>query len=176
MNAEIKPDFLKPRWSKVFTDLWQDKTRTGLVVASIAAGVFAIGMIITAFTILNEDVNRSYAAVNPLNIEVVTDPFDQDLVQALKRVSGVKDVEGRSVLGVRVRRGAEDWMSMTLMGLDDFKSSINLHTSIEGVDAAGKDEALISQDVIHILNSGGEPHQAVRDANASAFCGCQSAV
>ena len=88
MNAEIKPNLLKPRWSKVFSDLWDDKTRTGLVVASIAAGVFAIGMIISAFVIMREDVNRSYAAVNPPNIEVLTDPFDQDLVQGHLKSAG----------------------------------------------------------------------------------------
>ncbi len=47
MSSEVKPNFLKPRWSKVFTDLWDDKTRTGLVVASIAAGVFAVGMAVS---------------------------------------------------------------------------------------------------------------------------------
>ena len=138
MSADLKPILLKPRWSKVFTDLVGDKTRTGLVVASIAAGVFAVGMIISAFVIMSEDVNRSYAAVNPLNIEVQTDPFDQDLVQSIKHVPGVKDVEGRYVLGIRARRGAEDWMNMTLMGMDDFKGNINLRTTVEGVGAAGR--------------------------------------
>jgi len=56
---KVKSDFLKPRWSKIASDLWEDKTRTGLVVASIAVGVFAIGMIITAFTILNKDVMKA---------------------------------------------------------------------------------------------------------------------
>ena len=51
MNNDIKPNLLKPRWSKVRSDLWDDKTRSGLVIASIAVGVFAIGMIITAFVI-----------------------------------------------------------------------------------------------------------------------------
>ncbi|MGC1377467.1 MAG: FtsX-like permease family protein [Anaerolineales bacterium] len=150
MSAELKPDLVSPRWSKVFTDLWEDKTRTGLVVASIAAGVFAIGMIITSFTIMSEDVNRSYAAVNPLNIEVQTDPFDQDLVSSIQAVPGVKDVEGRYVLGVRARRGAEDWINMTLMGMDDFKGRINLRATVEGVGVAGRNEAVISQDVLHI--------------------------
>ncbi len=77
MNGEIKPNLLKPRWSKVFTDLWADKTRTGLVVASIAVGVFAIGMIISAYVILGQDINRSYAAVDPPNIVILTDPFEQ---------------------------------------------------------------------------------------------------
>ena len=59
MNTDVKPNLLRPRWSKVVSDLWDDKTRTGLVVASIAVGVFAIGMIITTYVILKEDINRS---------------------------------------------------------------------------------------------------------------------
>ncbi|HMB22462.1 MAG TPA: hypothetical protein VKP08_06525, partial [Anaerolineales bacterium] len=80
MNGEVKASFLKPRWSKVFSDVWGDKTRTALVVTSIAAGVFVIGMLISAYVILGEDINRSYAAINPPNIVVWTDPFDDDLV------------------------------------------------------------------------------------------------
>ena len=121
MNTDIKPNLLKPRWSKVLTDLWDDKTRTGLVVASIAAGVFAIGMIISAFVIMREDVNRSYAAVNPPNIEVLTDSFDQELVKVISKVPGVEDVEGRHITGIRARRGAEDWMNLTLVGMDDLE-------------------------------------------------------
>ena len=105
MNTDVKPNLLKPRWSKVFSDLWDDKTRTGLVVASIAVGVFAIGMIISAFVILSEDINRSYAAVNPPNIEVWTDPFDEDLVRVIEKVPGVEDVEGRRIIDIRARRG-----------------------------------------------------------------------
>ena len=104
MNTEIKPNLLKPRWSKVFTDLWDDKTRTGLVVASIAVGVFAIGMIITAYVILGEDINRSYAAVNPPNIEVSTDPFDKDFVHVIEKIPGVEEAEGRRIMQVRARK------------------------------------------------------------------------
>ena len=42
-------------------------------------------MIISAFVILSEDINRSYAAVNPPNIEVMTDPFDKKLVKASQK-------------------------------------------------------------------------------------------
>jgi putative ABC transport system permease protein len=150
MSAELRPNLLPPRWSKVFTDLWQDKTRTGLVVASIAAGVFAIGMILSAYLIMHEDIDRGYAAVNPPNIEVQTDPFDQELVQTIASVPGVKDVEGRFILQVRARRGTEDWLKLTLVGLDDLDSPINHRTPIEGVGVAEKDEVVISQDVMHI--------------------------
>jgi putative ABC transport system permease protein len=128
--------------------LWGDKTRTGLVVASIAAGVFAIGMIISAFVILKEDINHSYAAVNPPNIEMWTDPFDKDMVRAIAKVPGVEEAEGRHMVGIRARRGDEDWQDLTLVGISDFASHISLRTPIEGTQFPGKDEVVISQDMM----------------------------
>ncbi|NIQ97821.1 MAG: hypothetical protein GWN87_29405, partial [Desulfuromonadales bacterium] len=42
---------IRPRWRKVLADLWDNKMRTVLVVASIAVGVFAIGLVGTAFAV-----------------------------------------------------------------------------------------------------------------------------
>ncbi len=148
MNPAVKPNLLRPRWRKVFSDLWDDKTRTGLVVASIAAGVFAIGMIISAFVILTEDINRNYAAVNPPNIEVWTDPFDKDMVRAIEKVPGVEEAEGRHIVEIRARRGDENWQDLTLVGISDFASHISLRTPIEGTQFPGKDEVVISQDMM----------------------------
>jgi ABC-type antimicrobial peptide transport system permease subunit len=55
---------LRPRWRKVLHDLWSNKARTLLVIASIAVGVFAIGVITGAYVLLSEDLSASYAAVN----------------------------------------------------------------------------------------------------------------
>lgn len=156
MSAEIKPNFLKPRWSKVFTDLWDDKTRTGLVVASIAVGVFAIGMIITAYVILGTDINLSYAAVNPPNIEVRTDPFDKDLIQAIEKVPGAREVVGRRILEIRARRGStltgtsENWKNLTLVGVSDGLGPINLLVPLEGTQNPGENEIVISQNMMFI--------------------------
>jgi len=160
LSAEIKPTLLKPRWSKVLTDLFGDKTRTGLVVASIAAGVFAVGMILSAFVIMNQDVNRSYAAVNPPNIEVLTDAFDDGLVQVIAQVPGVKDVEGRFTSDISVRQGTQDWSSMTLVGLKDFNGRISLRKPVEGRAVPGLDEAVISQDIMHV--SGLHPGDVIK--------------
>ena len=70
MNTEIKPNFFRPRWSKVLSDLWDSKMRTILVVASITAGVFAMGMIVSAYVILAEDIDGSYESALPVNIEI----------------------------------------------------------------------------------------------------------
>ena len=150
MSTDTRPNVLSPRWSKVFTDLWEDKTRTWLVVASIAAGVFAVGMIISAYLILSEDVDRSYASVNPPSIQLWTDPFDRELLRSVANTPGVTGVEGRFVSTIRGRRGGEDWMTLTLVGLESFESGINRRTAVEGAATVGRDEAVVSQDVMHI--------------------------
>ena len=141
MNTGVKPNLLRPRWSKVFSDLWDDKTRTGLVVASIAVGVFAIGMIISTYVILGEDINRSYAAVNPPNIEIWTDPFDKDLVQVIENVPGVKEAEGRRIIVIRARRGVESWQNLKLVGFSDSENNINHLNPIEGTQFTAENEA-----------------------------------
>jgi putative ABC transport system permease protein len=150
VNTVVKPNLLKPRWSKVFSDLWDDKTRTGLVVASIAVGVFAIGMIISTYVILGADINRSYAAVNPPNIEVWTDPFDKDIVRTIEKVPDVKEVEGRRLIDIRARKGDENWLNLTLIGISDFMGDINQLNPIEGTQFPGENEVIVSQNLMHI--------------------------
>ncbi len=149
-DVAVKPNKLKPRWRKVLSDLWGDKTRTALVVASIAAGVFAIGMIMTAFVILNQDINASYAASNPANIEIWTDPFYEDLIRVIEKVPGVDQVEGRQIIPIRARKGAENWQGVTLISAAEFKNTnINQLGTIEGTQYPGRDEITFSQDMMN---------------------------
>ncbi len=150
VNTNIKPNLLKPRWSKVFSDLWDDKIRTLLVVASIAVGVFAIGMIITASTVLGNDININYAATNPANIEIVTGPFHDDLVRVIGEVEGVEEVEGRRKVPVQARRGEENWQVLTLVAIDDFETTtINRLGDLEGQSIPEKGEMVISQSILN---------------------------
>jgi putative ABC transport system permease protein len=110
---------LKPRWRKVLYDLWSNKVRTLLVVASIAVGVFAIGMIAGAYVLVSEDLSASYAAVNPANIDLITDPFELDFVSAIGRMDGVADAEGRRSASVRVRVGPDEWDVLELVAVPD---------------------------------------------------------
>jgi putative ABC transport system permease protein len=150
VSVEIKPNILKPRWSKVLSDLWGDKTRTALVVASIAAGIFAIGTIITTFVILSQDINISYAASNPANIEIWTDPFQEDLIRIIEKIPWVDQVEGRQIFPIQTRRGDENWQGATLIGIDDFdNSSINQLGTVEGSLTPGRNEILFSEDLMN---------------------------
>ena len=120
MNSEIKPNFLRPRWSKVLADLKDSKMRTVLVVASIAVGVFSIGMIISAYTILDADIDGSYAAAAPVNIEIWMDPFEEDFVRVIERIPGVAAAEGRQITAVRTSNDGAEWQNLNLIGVTDF--------------------------------------------------------
>jgi len=139
-----KANLLRPRWSKVIADLWDNKTRTLLVVASIAVGVFALGTIASTYMILSDDMNISYAAVNPANIDIVTDIFDDAFIDSLKEIPGVKQVEGRYFLNVNVVQDGKPWQTLSLIALDDFaKSAINQRDPHEGSSFAQEGEVLI---------------------------------
>ena len=119
MSVDIRPNKLRPRWSKVLSDLWDNKMRTLLVVASIAVGVFSIGMIVTAYIILDEDIDGSYASVAPVNIEIWTDPFYENLVRVVARVPGVAAVEGRQISSIRTSNDGLEWQNLTLIVINN---------------------------------------------------------
>jgi len=60
----------RPRWQKVLADLRSNPTRSLLVVASIAVGLFALGVMATIYAVSMEDIQRGYALHNP-----ATSPF-----------------------------------------------------------------------------------------------------
>src|SRR4030042_6070343 len=114
-------DMIRPRWRKVLSDLWDNKLRTLLVVASIAVGVFSIGMIAGAYEIISHDMGASYASANPANIDMRTGPFDQNFVDAVKNLNGVKEAEGRRFFSVRTRIPGGDWTNLDLGAITNFK-------------------------------------------------------
>jgi putative ABC transport system permease protein len=135
--AETRPTIrprMRPRWQKVFSDLWSNKIRTVLVVASVAVGLFAVGMMTTIHDILTSDIRAGYAAVNPTNIMVNAYDFDDDMVKAIRRVDGVKDAEGVRSVDLMARTGPDQWSRITLQAIPDFhKMNINRVQLIQGI-------------------------------------------
>ena len=125
---------MRPRWIKVLHDLWDNKSRTILAVISIAVGVFSIGVITGAYVIISSDINKSYAANNPMNMEIRTSPVGSPTVSMVKNTRGVAQVEGRYVFDMRVRQpGSNQWTLLSMVAIDDFKKiKINLLSPISG--------------------------------------------
>lgn len=145
---------MRPRWRKVFHDLFDNKARTLLVVLSISVGVFSIGVIAGAYEIISNDMGISYAANNPANIELRMSNFDESIRSSIRNANGVKEVEVRRVVNFRVRKeGAEKWLSIDLVAFESFReNTVNLLVPVSGQVEAQKDEILLEEDILEDMD------------------------
>jgi putative ABC transport system permease protein len=93
---------MNARWRKVLVDLWSNKTRSLLVVLSIAVGILAVGVVASSYGIIKRDMAADYEAVNPHTARIFCDEFGDDLVAELAAMPGVASLEGRSYITVRI--------------------------------------------------------------------------
>ena len=147
MRGNLK--VMRPRWRKVFSDLWANKLRTLLVVASISVGVFSVGTIATAYVIISEDMNVSYSSANPANIEISTDLFDESYVRSVENVDGVGEAEGRRIFKVRASLDREDWLGMDMVAIEDYTAAnINQRYPVEAGSVPADREIVIEKELL----------------------------
>ena len=74
-----------------------------LVVLSIAVGVMAVGTIAGANALLEQNLASGFVATKPSSASLFTTvPFDQDLVDVVRRMPGVAEAEGRRCATARM--------------------------------------------------------------------------
>lgn len=141
---------MRPRWRKVFLDLFENPTRTLLVVFSIAVGVFSIGVIAGAYVIIENDMSASYAANKPANIELRMENFDRDFLSTVENAPDIADVEARRVFNIRARAAdSQAWTTLDIVAIEDFaKNKINLLTPMEGLSKPARREVVIEREVL----------------------------
>ena len=122
---------LSPRWRKVWMDLWGNRLRTLLVMLSISVGVFAVGMVYSSYLMFERDLSRSWGASEPASASLYADPFDEELVDSVRSLRGVKEAEGRRNVTVRVRMGDGQWKQIMLIAIPDYiKQRVSLSRTL----------------------------------------------
>ena len=109
------------RWRKVVRDLGVARTRTVLVVLSIAVGVFAVGTIAGANALLQEGLREEYLASRPASATISAAAFGDDLVETVREMPGIADAEARRSVTVRLRTGPESFRELQLTAITDFE-------------------------------------------------------
>ncbi|NJO07951.1 MAG: ABC transporter permease [Chloroflexaceae bacterium] len=147
---------LGPRWKKVFSDLWINKTRTVLVVASIWIGVFATGVINGSRSIVVNELQASYQDTAPAHSTVYVsddDSFGDDLVEAVRKIDGVADAEGRRMAMVSIEEMPGTWQDMQLMAIPDFDDiRINKIRPVQGARKPRDKEVLLERSSVEMLH------------------------
>ena len=81
---------LSARWDKILHDIWSNRTRSLLVIVTIAIGIAVVGMINNTVRMLKRDLFGQYADRNPASAVIYGQPFPRSLDEA---VDGMREVE-----------------------------------------------------------------------------------
>jgi putative ABC transport system permease protein len=146
---------LRPRWYKVIHDLFGNKTRTLLIVLSMAVGLFAIGIILSARSILEEGLARSFAAIHPSSGTVRTiEPFDEDFLQSVRSMSEVQEADARRNISARVEVAPGEWKNISLFVIANYDDiRVNKVASQSGVWPPPERDILIERAALSVIDA-----------------------
>ena len=123
---------MKPRSRKVLADLWGNLSRFILVVMSLTVGLFAVGWIIGGYMTTLEDMHTGFQAINPAELRVSTQAFNENLLERVRRLEGVIAAEGERTFFVQMRSAAGEWENLVIRVLPEGEQQINQIELIEG--------------------------------------------
>jgi len=143
---------LRPRWQKVISDLWKNKTRSILIIASIAVGLLAFGVITNLYFWLNEDMAKGFAQIDPANIQFRTSLVDYQMVEHIQNVEGVKAVEGGREFSMQALSATGTWNAISIQSKDYDTAQIGQVQLQEGAWPPAKNQIVLSTHKLSDLN------------------------
>jgi putative ABC transport system permease protein len=145
--------FHSPRWRKVWRDVLDHKTRTVLVVISIAVGIAAIGTVMGSYVVIGRDLPVAFAQTNPMHARLGVANLNRAMVDAIRRIPAVADAEDRNRANVQVQTGPDKWQELRLYAVDDFADMrISKVWPVAGDWPPGRREFLIERSSLALLN------------------------
>jgi len=101
-------------------DLLAHKTRTVLVVLSIAVGVFAVAVMMGGRSILIRSLDEGFPATLPATVSYFTSPVDDVFVSAIEREPDVEAAVGQRSVSTSYRLNGGPWNSITIQAFKDY--------------------------------------------------------
>lgn len=108
--------------TKVWFDLWQDKSRTMQVVLVIALGAIGIGLVIGGRNLIADSVLAGWQSAEPPHIKLNVEPsLTAAQLERIGSIEGVAEIEGLYNAPVEWRFVGDDaWRTGFLNGRDDY--------------------------------------------------------
>ena len=110
---------MSSRWKKVWADFWGNKSRTFLIIITIAVGVLAVGFNQNLGLYMAESMDGDYLSASPSEATVFAGPLDDDMVKIAREVPGVDAVEGRRSTSATVVRTDDKKVSIQFTAIED---------------------------------------------------------
>ncbi|MEM7116828.1 MAG: ABC transporter permease [Chloroflexota bacterium] len=141
------------RLKKIWGDLWANEMRSLMAVLAIAIGLFGVGSLLSAYAILNREIDANFMQTTPASIRLFVAEADQSLADRLTVLPEVGAVELRRSLRPRVRVGDSNWLPFRLFVVDDFSAmQLATFTSESGNWPPATGEILLERSSVNIKN------------------------
>jgi putative ABC transport system permease protein len=112
---------MKTRYYKVIRDLTSDYSRNLMLVIAIAIGVFGIGSILGAYSVIKREMATNYLGTNPASATIeIEGNISKAQVDSIKNFPGIREAERHATLTARMKVG-DKWYPLLLFIIDDFK-------------------------------------------------------
>ncbi len=98
------------------------KSRSLLVILSIAVGVATVGMINNAKSKIERDLFGPFGAGNPTLVQIYVSPFDKGLVSAVQAMPQVETAEARRTAAATIYPPSGTSRDITLNAAEDFNA------------------------------------------------------
>lgn len=105
---------------KIFRDLWENRGRTILTIVAMIVGIVGVGAVLCAYSILLRELDANYMVTDPASASLYLDRIDQYLLEEVKHLPDVKEVEARGFYRGRFEIGPDQWKTLWLFVIQDF--------------------------------------------------------
>jgi putative ABC transport system permease protein len=145
---------LSPRWRKLFRDVSQARGRLLMMIVAIAAGVFAVSAISTAFAILKREISRNYLSTNPAAALLEVDRLDETLLAGVRRQPDITGAEAAGRLTGRVEVRPGEWLPLLLFVAPDLSGARISTAHLEaGSWPAASDGIVLERTAVPLANT-----------------------
>jgi len=110
---------IAPRWRKLFGDLAATKGRIALMLAALAAGIFALTTIVSAYGILTREISRNYLATNPASALIDVGEVNERVLATARNHPDIAAAEATSIIEARFLKAPGEWARMLLFVAED---------------------------------------------------------
>lgn len=148
---------MAPRWKKALADVLVRPGRSVLAVLAVAIGVAAIGTLAFKQAILRPVLSNMHLGTNPASATFFVDSLDEGLLDLVRAVPGVGEVEARPLIMARLRvgnPGDEILVPAMLYVVDDFDDQrINTFLRDAGAWPPGAGEVLLERTAVTVAKA-----------------------
>lgn len=125
-----------------------------MMLIAIAVGIFGVGTILSAYTILTREVSRNYRNTNPASASLEMDQVDDSLVDSVRQRPGIAAAEAGSIVLARFEKKPGAWMPLLLFIVKDFnKMRINTFRPESGAWPPPEGSLLVEREALPLVNA-----------------------